>query len=247
MTADAFSVRLVKSLMYLGGAVSYVAIPVLFLVGLRPSRAALADTVWPSDADRQQATLLFVVPLILPALANLIFPHRLTALWTFPNWALLPVIFYGSPLLIIPQLAVARSGVVALAVSLAAVMVSPYVAYARLWQNNWHYRQVAAEAERLAGEPIKLITGDWLVRGLPFYLPTARPVTATALSESEIKAEGLAIVCVAGSMECRWIDNSWAHAASRSTDVTFKHRFLGFEGKPISYSITFIPPDTLSR
>jgi 4-amino-4-deoxy-L-arabinose transferase-like glycosyltransferase len=251
MTADNFSARLVRSALYLGGAVSYIAIPILFLIGLRPNRAALADILWPSDADRQQAGLLLAVPLLLPALANLVFPHRLTALWTFPNWALLPVVLYGSPLLVIPRLAVARSGIVALAVSLTAVIVSPYVAYARLRPgktvNNWHYRYVAAEIRRLAGGPIGLVTGDWLVRGLPFYLPTARPVMATALSESEIKREGIAVVCVVGSMECRWINSTWGNAASRSADVTFKHRFLGFEGKPISYNVTVIPPDNGGR
>ena len=50
----------------------------------------------PRDDDRRQALLLFLVPLALPALVNLAIPYRLTADWTYPNWALLPVVLYAS-------------------------------------------------------------------------------------------------------------------------------------------------------
>ena len=45
---------------------------------------------------RRQALILFAVPMVLPALVNLAVPARLTPDWTFPNWALLPVVLYGS-------------------------------------------------------------------------------------------------------------------------------------------------------
>jgi hypothetical protein len=153
--------------------------------------------------------------------------------------------------MVVPAAAVARSGIVALAVSLAAIIASPYVAYARLRSNqaanDWHYRDLAAEVKRLAGQPLGLVTGDEVLRGLPFYLPKTQPVTPAALSASEIKGKGLAVVCVLADMDCRRIGDTWADPASRSTEVTFKHRFLGFEGKPISYNITVIPPGAAGR
>ena len=78
--------------------------------------------IWPRDDDRRQALLLFVVPLVLPALVNLAVPYRFTADWTYPNWALLPVILYASREIIVDERAVARGGLVALAVTLAAIV-----------------------------------------------------------------------------------------------------------------------------
>ena len=88
----------------------------------------------------RQAQLLFIVPLVLPALVNLAVPHRLTADWTYPNWALLPIILYASPDIAVDARAVARAGLVALAVTLAALIASPVVAYARLLRSQDQYR-----------------------------------------------------------------------------------------------------------
>ena len=61
--------------------------------------------------------MLFLVPLVLPAVVNLAMPYRLTADWTYPNWALLPVVLYASRDIIVDERAVARAGLVALAVT----------------------------------------------------------------------------------------------------------------------------------
>ena len=87
-----------------------------FSPALRPGRAALADIAWPADDARRQALILFAVPMVLPALVNLVVPARLTPDWTFPNWALLPVVLYGSRKIAVDSLAVAGAGLVALAV-----------------------------------------------------------------------------------------------------------------------------------
>ena len=94
---------------------AYIALPLIFLAALRPNKAALADIVWPADEVRRQAWLLLLVPLILPALVNLAIPYRLTPDWTFPNWALLPIVLYGARGLVVDERAVARAGLVALA------------------------------------------------------------------------------------------------------------------------------------
>ena len=50
--------------------------------------------------------------MVLPALVNLVVPARLTPDWTFPNWALLPVVLYGSRKIAVDSLAVAGAGLV---------------------------------------------------------------------------------------------------------------------------------------
>ena len=90
MTDDSFAAALGKSVYYALGVIAYAAGPLLLLAALRPGRAALADIAWPADDERRQALILFAVPMVLPALVNLVVPARLTPDWTFPNWALLP-------------------------------------------------------------------------------------------------------------------------------------------------------------
>jgi 4-amino-4-deoxy-L-arabinose transferase-like glycosyltransferase len=253
MTTDSSRVAIVRSISYLGGTLAYVVIPLIFFGALLPGRAVIADVLWPSDSDRQQAHLLFLIPLILPAFANLVFPHRLTPVWTFPNWALLPVVLFGSPLLAIPAAAVARAGLVALSVSVAAVVASPYVAYVRLRPSGEsqeaHFRQVAAAVASFSGQPVRLIAGSKeIVQGLPFYLPQVRPVEVLSLSaedRGDINARGLVIVCISNDMACRSGSAALAGASGRSTDVTFTRSFLGKSGPPASFRITAVAPVAL--
>jgi hypothetical protein len=248
MTNDSTGKAFVRSISYLCGAVAYIVVPLIFLAVLRPGRAALADILWPADRDRQQVHLLFLLPLVLPALANLAFPHRLTALWTFPNWALLPVVLFGSPLITVHPVAVARAGLVALAVSVAAVMASPYVAYLRLTSNTEaheaHFRQVAGEVARLSPSSRQQIAGTReIVQGVYFYLPQSHPaeIPSPADAATAIGKNGLVIICSSADERCRSASAALMDPASRSTDVTFTRTFLGIEGPPLSYRITVIP------
>jgi hypothetical protein len=243
MTPVPFWKAVAVSLFYLCGVVAYVAIPLIFFAGLRPSRAACFDTFWPRDEDRQQALLLLAIPLVLPALANLAFPHRLTALWTFPNWALLPIVLFSSPLLVVPFRGVARAGVAALAFTLGALAVSPYLAYNRLWFHDpdaGHYRQVAAAVSRLSSKR-PLITGSVeIVSGLSFYLPKRHIANLNALADhrADISMNGLIIVCLEEDAVCR--------ATTTEMDVIVKNvvltrKFLGRSGPPKKYVITIVP------
>ena len=123
-----FGDALTLSAYYILGAAAYIAGPLIFLAALRPSRAALADIAWPADEDRRQALVLLLVPLVLPALVNLVIPYRLTPDWTFPNWALLPVVLYASRYLIVDEAAVARAGLVVVAGTVVALVASPVIA-----------------------------------------------------------------------------------------------------------------------
>jgi 4-amino-4-deoxy-L-arabinose transferase-like glycosyltransferase len=245
-----FGTALAKSANYVVGALAYVVVPLIFFAALRPGRAALADTVWPAEEDRRQAWILLLVPLIVPALVNLAIPYRLTAAWTSPNWALLPIVLYASRSLIVDERAVARAGLAVLAVTLAILVASPVVACVRLTNgpdaNRPHFRQVAERAETLAGRPIKLIFGsEGIVSGLPFYLPRAQPLTIGPLSaegRAAIARHGLLIVCVSGDAPCGQTAEAFAEAGARTTTATLMRSFLGFSSPPMSYQITVVPP-----
>ena len=95
---------------------------------------------------------------MLPALVNLAVPYRLTAAWTSPNWALLPIVLYGSRALLIDERVTARAGLATLAVTLAILIASPIIACVRLTNGpdpyRPHFQQVAeigAEPRRAAG------------------------------------------------------------------------------------------------
>jgi 4-amino-4-deoxy-L-arabinose transferase-like glycosyltransferase len=249
VVSQSFGAALARSGHYLVNAVAYAIVPIIFLAALRPSRAALAEMVWPADDDRQQALLLFVVAIVLPALVNLAIPYRLTADWTYPNWALLPVVLYGARAITVDERAVVRAGLVALAVTLAALLASPVVAYARLIrsqdQYRAHFRQVAELADRIAGEPVRLFWGSSdITAGLPFYLPAARPLSAEPLSaegRAAASVHGLLVVCLSGDAPCRETGAALTNAAARTTSATFTRTFLGLSGQPMSFQITVVP------
>lgn len=243
-------VALAKSANYFVGSVAYIIGPLIFLAALRPSRSALADTAWPAEELRRQAWILLLVPLVLPALANLAVPYRLTAAWTSPNWALLPIVLYGSRALSIDEQATARAGLATLAVTLAILLASPVIACIRLTNGpdpyRPHFQQVAEIGERLAVRPVELIWGsEGIVSGLPFYLPKARPLMIGPLSaegRAAVAAHGLLIVCVTGDEGCRQTAESFAQAGVASRSVTLARSFLGFSSPPVSFQITAVPP-----
>lgn len=247
-----FTAALAVSARYLLGVVAYAAGPLVLLAALRPSSATLRDIAWPADADRRQAMILFIVPLVLPALVNLVFPHRLTAAWTYPNWALLPIVLYGSRQLVIDATATAAAGVASLAMMLLPLIASPVVAYDKLQAgpdpNRPDAQQVATMAARLSGRaPVRLFWGSpALAGGLPFYLPEAQPLDADPLSaqgRARSKAAGLLIVCIDNDAVCRRTEAELAGEAAehRSDDILIQHTFLGFAGPATKAHITVVP------
>src|ERR1700761_8860974 len=102
--------------------------------------------------------------MLLPALVNLAVPARLTPDWTFPNWALLPIVLYGSRKIAVDSLAVAVAGLAALAVSLCLLIASPFMAFvhlkAGLDPNRPSSQEVAALAEKMTDKPLQLYWGS---------------------------------------------------------------------------------------
>jgi hypothetical protein len=243
VTHVSFGSTVIRTIKYIGGAVAYISGPLVFLAALRPSRTAMADIAWPAEEGRRQALLLLVVPLVLPALANLAIPYRLTPDWTFPNWALLPIVLYGSRQIRVDQRAAARAGLFALAATLVVVIVSPAIACVRLMtahdRYRTHFRQVAEFAERFAAQPIQRIWGSSdLVAGLPFYLPGSQ-----TQQNAQANAGTLLIVCVIEDASCRAAADRYMHTEkARTTTATFTRSFLGFSNAPLTVQITVVPP-----
>ena len=245
-----FGAALARSANYFVGSVAYIIGPLIFLAALRPSWSALADTAWPSEELRQQAWILLLVPLILPALVNLAVPYRLTAAWTSPNWAVLPIVLYGSRALFIDERATVRAGLFTLAATLAILIASPVIACVRLTHGpdlyRPHFHEVAEIGQSLAGRPVALIWGSQaIVSGLPFYLPQAKPLMVGPLSakgRAAVSAKGLLIVCIGGDEGCRQNAKPFIDAGAPSKTVTLTRSFLGFSSRPVSFQITAAPP-----
>ncbi len=245
-----FGAALARSTNYFVGSVAYIVGPLIFFGALRPGRAALADTAWPTGELRRQAWILLLVPLVLPALVNLAVPYRLTAAWTSPNWALLPIVLYGSRALVIDERATVRAGLFTLAATLAILIASPVIAAVRLTHGpdpyRPHFREVAEIGQSLAGRPVALIWGsEGIVSGLPFYLPQAKPLMVGPLStqgRAAVSARGLLIVCISGDEGCNQNAKPFIDAGAPSKTVTLTRSFLGFSSAPVSFQITAVPP-----
>ena len=249
MTDDSFAGALGKSVYYLLGVIAYAAGPLLLLAALRPAPAALADIAWPADELRRQALILFAVPMVLPALVNLALPARLTPDWTFPNWALLPVVLYGSRKIAVDSLAVAGAGLAALAASVCFLIASPFMAYAHLTAgldfNRPSSQEVAALAEKTSSKPVGLYWGSPEITGnLPFYLAGTNRLEDDPLSDlgrSEIAAEGLVVACRDGDTPCLTTQAALGGGA-RIVDNTIRRSFLGLSGKPIGIRVSVFLP-----
>jgi 4-amino-4-deoxy-L-arabinose transferase-like glycosyltransferase len=247
MVSESFGTVLTTSAYYLIGAVGYIVIPLIFFAILKPDRAALRDTIWPSDPGRRQAILLFVAPLVLPAFVNLAWPHRLTPVWAFPNWALLPVVLFGSPRLNVPAIAAARGCVTALAISLLTIAASPLVARTHLnprWAaHDAHYRQIATEIVRLANSPAVLIGGsEDVVQGLFYYLPAAWPASSPPKErDTDSLIAARVMVCAKDDASCHAAARSLAGNSSSVLDVTFSKTYLGYSSPPLTYRIVVSP------
>jgi 4-amino-4-deoxy-L-arabinose transferase-like glycosyltransferase len=251
VVAQSFGEALLRSARYLINCVAYAIVPIIFLLLLRPSKAALAGMAWPSDEDRRQIALLFLVPLLLPAVVNLVLPYRLTADWTYPNWALLPAVLYAGRELAVDERAAGRAGLVALAATLALVVISPVIAGVRLTkaqdQYRAHFRDVAESADSTNGKPVRLYWGTPdIADGLAFYLPGAQRLSAdpsSAEGQSAARRYGLLVVCLPADAPCLKVADALTTAGAPTRTATLTRHFLWLAGPPLTVRITVAPPD----
>jgi hypothetical protein len=127
--AKSFAITAFAALGYLAGSAGYVAIPVIIaLIAGRPSRATVADIIWPADSDRRLAATAFWAPLLLPVVGALASGTDITSLWSMSAWTLLPVLLLSPPAMTISDVDTRRLLAFAVALPLVMLIVSPAIA-----------------------------------------------------------------------------------------------------------------------
>jgi 4-amino-4-deoxy-L-arabinose transferase-like glycosyltransferase len=126
--AKSFANTVVAALGYLAGSAGYVAIPaIIALIAGRPSRATLADIMWPAEPDRRLAAVAFWGPLLLPVLGALASGTDITSLWSMSAWTLLPVLLLSPPAMTISGVDTRRLLAFAVALPLVMAIISPAI------------------------------------------------------------------------------------------------------------------------
>jgi hypothetical protein len=256
-------------LRYLGGAIGYIALPVLLAVAAcGPSPAAIRDVLWPAEPSRRFAVTAFWTPLVLPPLLTMATGLGLNPIWSMAGLTLLPVMLLSSPLVscsrnvvrsIIALAAVLPFLVVVAAPAIAVVthttgLISPTAAHGRLLAER-----VEQEWRKSTDRPLRLVGGDLdLANVVAFYLPerpstfpVSEPQLAPWVTQARIARDGIAIVCHGAGIYClhRWV-NWQAHLLlmkfsslpGHRTEFELKRSFLHWPGEPAPYLIFIIPP-----
>ncbi len=248
-----------RAIGYLGGGIGYAAFPVLLaLAVLRPSGAALADTLKPATPERRLAALVFWLPLLLPALLAPLFGIEINSLWTMSAWALLPVVLLSSPLIVVTRAAAAKIVTVAIVFPLLLLAASPFIASrinrGGVMPSAAHGRLVA---ERLAfawhattGLPLQFVGGDAvLTYAAGFYLPE-RPSVFPELNESispwidqtKLAHAGIALICVSDDRQCVQMIEARAGTTGRRFEIEVVREYFGVAGPSARYLIIIVPP-----
>lgn len=115
---------------YLAASFGYVAVALIVaFLATRPSRAAILDSIWPSDDHRRLAAVAFWAALLVPIPFALATHVELTGLWTMASWSLLPVVLLSSPLVKLPRLDAVRVTAFAAIFPVVMVTVAPAIAF----------------------------------------------------------------------------------------------------------------------
>lgn len=246
---------------FVGGSIGYIALPLVFsFVAPRPSLAAFADTVWPSESARRFVVVIFAAPFLLAVLIALIFKVRIKSLWAISMMTLLPVVLFSSALVKIPRSAGVAAIAVAIAFPLMMLLFSPAIAIVVRWagvdNHEDQYRLVARALEsawqKQTDKPL-LIVGSYssVANGAAFYVadrPTAFYLYSPALSpwidDARIRREGMAMVCPESMYVCmRMLEGYGEHYHGMAAEhVALARSYLGEQGATALYEIVIIPP-----
>jgi len=251
-----FSDAAYRALAYLSGAAAFVAIPVIVaLVIIRPTRAMLADIVWPADTERRLVAAAFWGPLLLPAIVAPAIGAELSSVWSMSAWTLLPVVLLSSPAVQLERGAVKAIVSVAVAVPFILLAIAPvtaiYIERSPSPPSATHSRllaqRVQQEWRQTTNQPLKFIGGDAdLAYGAAAYSPD-KPLALPGLpmaEEAQLKRSGVVLVCYERDTACALTVKSRAaeNTESRTVDAVIQRQFLGYLGRPRRYMIVIVPP-----
>ncbi len=242
---------------YLCGMFGYVAVPLIVVAALKPSRTALTEMLSPSD-KLYMLGFLFWTPLLLPVTVAVLARTQIVALWTMPAWTLMPVLLLAPTALTVTPKEVARVVALAVAVPVVATLAAPAIAYVINRDGGagpgHYYRLLARAVERnwrqATQAPLRDIGGD-LAYGVAFY--TRDGATGFSLfnrqltpwvTDAALARDGAALVCAAEDKSCIAAANNFAGNAARflRSEVTLTRRYLGASGPSRRFIIIVVPP-----
>jgi 4-amino-4-deoxy-L-arabinose transferase-like glycosyltransferase len=245
-----FGATLAAAFGYVGGSIGYVAIPVIVvLAAAQPSRATVADMIWPADRERRLAAAAFWLPFLLPVIGARGRGAEITSLWSMAAWTLLPVLLLSSPAVTVSAADTRRLLTAAAALPLVMLIASPLIA---VMVQRAGPSPATAQAELLAAEierqwhaetpqPLRFVGGD---AGLAFSVAAYakdRPRVLTdmpAPDAAELKRSGAVVVCFVEDIGC-------AGAGGELGDpviVTLARNFWRLPGAPRRYLIKIVRP-----
>ena len=246
---------------YSFGTMGYCAVAVLTcLLLVRSPPAAWRDVLFPRDAARRMALLIFWLPMLLPIVAAAATRTNLLSLWNTESLTLLPVVLLSSPLITVTRTAAARIAGAAIVVSVAALIASPIVAATKFKagvENDASYVSAAVVAidrawQTATDRPLEILAGPFgLASSIAFTLKD-RPSTFTNFSlffspwvdEQALMRKGLAVICPSRDTAC--VQNMDALAKkrpeARRVELELTPKWLGFAGTPDRFVIAIMPP-----
>jgi 4-amino-4-deoxy-L-arabinose transferase-like glycosyltransferase len=238
---------------YLAGSIGYVAIPlIVVMLAAWPSRATIADMIWPAGVERRLVAASFWGPFLLPVIGALVSATEITSLWSMPCWALLPVLLLSPEAVRLTAADTRRVLVAAIVVPLIMLIAAPLIAI-QVHRSGpapaaAHARLLAVQIESAWHEatpkPLRFVGGDAEIaydviayaadrpRALPDMLPPG---------EAELAQTGMVLVCFSEDLAC--FHSAQARAPSaRRTESEIVRDYLGMSGKPQRYTIVIVPP-----
>ncbi len=246
---------------YAAGALGYAVVPILLTgIAAKPAPADVADMLWPGDPRRRLPVVVFILPLVLPALMAVAAAEKVVSLWAIGGMTLLPVVLLSSPRIVIPRVAAIRILAIAVFFPVLAVLVAPIVAVVTHFNGIPNYGTQYSLAAEAAGkvwrettdQPLRLIGSyDNVLDGTAFYFPDrpstfeiVNPALTPWTDEARIARQGILLYCPVTENRCMDALNRRAAAAPRGrrVEMDVSRTFLGIPGPVTRYAIVAIPP-----
>jgi hypothetical protein len=265
-TGAPFGEALGAAASYLGVGLAGVAVPIaLYWLAVRPDRATLREALWPPDPDGRLLAVVFIVSLVLRALAAPLAGTVLTPEGSAPAWFLLPILLLRPAAAQATRTATIRIAALVFVLAIAALIAAPWLA------SHYHkegtaegrefYRQVSSELTRTwhssIGRLLRIVMGDpHLTAAISFYSP-GRPDAVPDfdlkglpfVSEERLEGDGWAAVCRAEDMAC--VEEARRRAAGKAGTqfINFQTRNLyqGTPGNPGRFFFLLVPSQPIVR
>jgi hypothetical protein len=247
---------------YLAGAIAYAALALAaYAFFVRPSGAALRDTLLPRESGRRTAAVIFWLPLLVPLACATVTKTTLLSLWNTGSLGLLPVLLLSSPLVAVSRIAAARIIGSAIVVSALALVASPLVAAIKLRvgvENHALYvhdavAAVEKEWKATTGHRMEVLAGPFVLVSSVAFTLSDRPSTfanfslylSPWLDIPALSRKGIAILCPSDDQFCVHGTRDGAglmRPIARRVEVELTPRWLWLSGEPRRFVIAILPP-----